>query len=96
MDMGEGVHVHLAKAIRDAVDVPVICAGNIRSLEFANSVIHDKKADLVAICRPQVADPFFVKKTVENKPVVQCKDCGTCLFFLHGASAVSCPQNPEL
>ncbi len=95
-DMGEGVHTHIAQGIRDVVEVPVICAGNIRSLEYANNVIREKKADLVAICRPQVADPFFVKKSVNNQPVAQCTDCGTCLFFLHGASAVSCPQNPEL
>ncbi|MDD5473753.1 MAG: NADH:flavin oxidoreductase [Candidatus Methanoperedens sp.] len=96
MDMGEGVHVHLAKGIRDSVDAPVICAGNIRSMSYANDIISGKKADLVAICRPQVADPFFVKKSINNESVVQCTDCGTCLFFLHGASAVSCPQNPEL
>ncbi|MGB8218606.1 MAG: NADH:flavin oxidoreductase [Candidatus Methanoperedens sp.] len=95
-DMGEGVDVHLARAIRDAVDVPVMCAGNIRSLEFANSVVSEKTADFVAICRPQIADPFFVKKSMNNQPFVQCKDCGTCLFFLHGTSAVSCSQNPEL
>lgn len=96
MDMGEGLHVHLAKGIRDVVHVPVMCAGNIRSLEYANSVIREKKADLVAICRPQVADPFFVNKSVTKQPIVKCTDCGTCLFFLHGASSVSCPQNPEL
>lgn len=96
MDMGEGVHVHLAKSIRDSVDVPVICAGNMRSLEYANSVVAEKNADLVAICRPQLADPFFVEKSRNKKPFVECIDCGTCLFFLHGASAVSCPQNPEL
>ena len=96
MDMGMGVHVHLAKGIRDAVDVPVICAGNIRTLKYANSIISENSADLVAICRPQVADPYFVKKSMRNEPVTECKDCGTCLYFLRDADAVSCPQNPEL
>lgn len=96
MDMGEGLHVPLAEAIRKVVDVPVICAGNIRSLQYANKIVSEKKADLVAICRQQVADPFFVKKSINRQSVVKCTDCGTCLFFLHGASSVSCPQNPEL
>lgn len=96
MDMGEGVHVPLAKKIRDAVDVPVICAGNIRSLEYANNIISKKRADLVAICRPQLADPFFVKKSINKQLVTECTDCGTCLYFVRGAKSMSCPQNPEL
>jgi 2,4-dienoyl-CoA reductase-like NADH-dependent reductase (Old Yellow Enzyme family) len=95
-DMGEGVHVHLAKAIRDVVDVPVICSDNIRSLDFANHVISDKKADLVAVCRPTVADPFFVKKSIQHQSFNECKDCGNCLYFLRGEKSASCPQNTEL
>lgn len=95
-DMGEGVHVHLAKAIRDVVDVPVICSDNIRSLGFADRVISEKKADLVAICRPQVADPFFVKKSINEQTLKECMDCGKCLYFLRGEKSVSCPQNTEL
>ncbi|VVB87419.1 NADPH dehydrogenase [uncultured archaeon] len=95
-DMGEGVHVYLASGIRKTVDVPVICAGNIRSLEYADSVISKKMADLAAICRPQVADHAFVRKSLNKQPFVRCTDCGTCLFFLRGETSVSCPQNPEL
>lgn len=95
-DMGEGVHVRLAKAIRDVVNVPVICSGNIRSLGFANRIISEKKADLVAICRPQVADPFFVKKSINEQNLNECMDCGQCLYFLRGEQSVSCPQNTEL
>lgn len=95
-DMGEGVHVYLAQAIRDSVDVPVICAGNIRSMECAKNIVRDKKADLVAICRPQVADPFFVKKSMNEQPFVECNDCLTCLSELMKGGSVSCPQNPEI
>ncbi|MCZ7402302.1 MAG: NADH:flavin oxidoreductase [Candidatus Methanoperedens sp.] len=95
-DMGEGVHVYLAKAIRDVVDVPVICSDNIRSIGFADKIISEKRADLVAICRPQVADPFFVKKSINNQPYKECLDCGKCLYFLRGEKSVSCTQNSEL
>lgn len=95
-DMGEGVHVHLAKAIRDVVDVPVICSDNIRNLGFADRVISEKKADLVAICRPQVADPLFVNKSINEQTLKECIDCGKCLYFLRGEKSVSCPQNTEL
>jgi len=96
MDMGEGVHVRLAKGIRDVVDVPVICAGNIRNLEFADTIILEKKADLVAICRPQVADPLFVRKSINSQKFIECTECGTCLYFLRGEKSVTCPQNPGL
>ncbi|MBN1455764.1 MAG: hypothetical protein JW945_05910 [Methanomicrobia archaeon] len=39
------------------VDVPVICAGNIRSLALAQQILEAEQADLVAMCRAQVADP---------------------------------------
>lgn len=96
IELGEGVHVYLATAIRDAVNVPVICSDNIRHLEYANNIISEKKADLVAICRPQVADPFFIRKSLNNESYNECNDCGNCLFFLVGEKNVSCPRNPEL
>ncbi len=96
MDMGEGVDVNLAKEIRSAVNVPVICVGNIRSLKFADKIISEKKADLAAICRPQIADPLFVKKSINREPVNACIDCGTCLYFLRGEKSLSCSQNQEL
>ena len=96
LSMGIGVHVHLAKEIRDSVDAAVICSDNVRSLGFADKIISEKKADLVAICRPQVADHFFVNRSIRGEPVVECIDCGNCLYFLRGENSVSCPQNPGI
>jgi 2,4-dienoyl-CoA reductase-like NADH-dependent reductase (Old Yellow Enzyme family) len=96
MELGEGVHVYLATAIRDVVNVPVICSDNIRNLDYANNLIAEKKTDLVAICRPQVGDPYFIKKSLNSQFYNECKDCGNCLYFLKGENFVSCPQNPEL
>jgi 2,4-dienoyl-CoA reductase-like NADH-dependent reductase (Old Yellow Enzyme family) len=95
-DLGEGVHVNLAEGIRSAVDVPVICAGNIRTLEYANRIIAENKADLVAIGRPQLADPDFFNKSVNKQQISECNYCGTCLYFTIGADSIACPQNPEL
>jgi 2,4-dienoyl-CoA reductase-like NADH-dependent reductase (Old Yellow Enzyme family) len=96
VDMGDGAHVHLAGAIKKSIEVPVMCAGNIRSLKYANDIISEKKSDLVAICRPQVADPFFIKKSLTRESYIECDDCGKCLFFINGGKYVSCPRNPEL
>lgn len=95
-DMGEGVYVNLAGAIHDVIDAPVICCGNIRSLDCANNIIYKNKADLVAIGRPQIADPNFTKKLLNRQQVIECNDCGACLYFKTGAESMCCPKNPEL
>lgn len=95
-DMGEGVHVNLAEEIRNVVDVPVMCVGNIRTLEYADRIIAENKADLVAIGRPQLADPDFFNKSINKQQISECNYCGTCLYFTIGADSVACPQNPEL
>lgn len=94
--MGDGPHVHLATKIREVVNVPVICVGNIRTLQYADKIISEKKADLVAICRPQAADFFFVEKSVHHQEPVECNKCNNCLQSLFKGEPVSCPQNPEL
>jgi 2,4-dienoyl-CoA reductase-like NADH-dependent reductase (Old Yellow Enzyme family) len=96
LDMGEGLHVYLAEDIRRSAGVPVMCAGNIRSLELADKIISENRSDLVCIGRSQLADPFFVKKSINGEPINECDDCRICMFFLNCSPSVSCPQNTEL
>ncbi|TFH43395.1 MAG: NADH:flavin oxidoreductase, partial [ANME-2 cluster archaeon] len=96
LDMGEGLHVYLAEDIRRSAGVPVMCAGNIRSLKLAEEIVSNNRSDLVCIGRSQLADPYFVKKSINVEHINECNDCRSCMFFLHGAPSVSCPQNPEL
>ncbi len=97
-EMGEGVHVHLAAGIIEVVDVPVICAGNIRNLQLAQDVIADGKADLVAMGRAQVADPHIVNKSRNGlmDSIVHCDWCNKCMYWVTGEPALSCPKNPNL
>jgi len=81
---------------RRSTGVPVMCAGNIRSLELAEKIVSEGRSDLVCIGRSRLADPYFIKKSINGEPVNKCDDCRSCMFFLHGAPSVSCPQNPEL
>ncbi|MBC2698510.1 MAG: hypothetical protein HF976_11520 [ANME-2 cluster archaeon] len=46
-DMGEGVHVNLTEGIRSVVDVPVICVGNIRTLEYADRIIAENVHEIL-------------------------------------------------
>ncbi len=49
-------------AIKKILDIPVIGAGRIASPESAEGILVHGDADLVALCRPLVSDPFWPDK----------------------------------
>lgn len=97
-EMGEGPHVYLAEGIKEVVDVPVICVGNIRDMGFAQKIIAEERADLVAMGRAQVADSQIVNKSKNGllDSIVECDWCNRCMFVVTGEPAMSCPKNPNL
>jgi anthraniloyl-CoA monooxygenase len=49
-----------ADKIRNEIGIPTIAVGAISEADHANSVIAAGRADLCAVARPHLADPFFV------------------------------------
>ena len=49
-----------ADRIRNEVGIPTIAVGAISEADHANSIIAAGRADLCAVARPHLADPFFV------------------------------------
>lgn len=64
--VSQGYFVPMAAEIRAAVKVPVVVAGGITEPEFADCVIREGKADLVAIGRAMLADPDWAAKAREK------------------------------
>ena len=62
----EGVFSDLAAIAKEAVDIPVITVGNIRTRHGAEKLLQDGKADLVAIGRPIFKDPDFARKMMRG------------------------------
>ena len=60
-DIGPGYQVAYAKAIRAAIDVPVIAVGNIRSRRQVDDILSGGAADLVAIGRPLLIYPDLAR-----------------------------------
>jgi len=60
-----GYFVPFAEEIKRVVDVPVIGVGGITTPEFANEVIANGRADLVAVGRAMSADADWASKAVE-------------------------------
>ena len=73
----EGTFVYLAEAIKQRVKVPVIAVGRFRTPGVAEEVLAQGKADMVAVGRQLIADPFWPKKVREGRfnDVVACLSC---------------------
>lgn len=50
-----------AEAIRNGANVPTITAGYIQNIDQVNTLLLNKRADLVALGRPLLLDPYFVR-----------------------------------
>lgn len=61
----QGFFVPLGQAIKSAVDIPVIAVGGIKDSQYANSVIIDGKADLVAVGRQMLKNPNWARDALK-------------------------------
>ena len=61
-----GFFVPLAQSIKAVVDVPVIAVGGISDPVFANSVITEDKADLVAVGRALLKNPNWAREALQQ------------------------------
>ncbi len=98
MFLPHGVNVHYAAAIKAAgVKTPVVTIGGINTPELAESIIADGKADVVAMARASIADPYFPEKARHglNKDIIPCLRCLDCLTGLHQGNQLTCAVNPR-
>jgi 2,4-dienoyl-CoA reductase-like NADH-dependent reductase (Old Yellow Enzyme family)/thioredoxin reductase len=99
MSVKRGAFVHLAEAMKEAVNIPVIAVGRINDPRLADQVIREGKADLVAFGRAFLADPYFPKKAEEGRfdDIRMCIGCCRCFdTLMRGRPPVVCSLNAEL
>ena len=94
----KGPFVPYAAEIKSVVDVPVMVVSNMDDPVFANSVLEENKADLIAIGRALLADPYLPKKAQEGRieEINQCTYCGTCHRTQQRGKPIKCSINPNL
>ncbi len=97
--MPEKVNVYLAAEIKKALkkkgfNVPVVTAGRIPTAKVAESVLENNEADMVAIARPILADPYWPKKFQEGreKEILRCIYCNKCREAEGAFEEVTCFQ----
>jgi len=94
-----GYELPTSVPITRAVKVPALVTGRFRTLEEADAVIRAGEADLVALTRATIADPFLVKKTLDGHPerVRPCIACnqGCVGQLLAPPYRMGCAVNPS-
>lgn len=98
MFMPPGFLAEDAARIKRAVTAPVIAVGRIHSLEVAERVLQEGKADLVAVGRALIADAEWVRKIQEGRvdDIRPCISCNTCVDFVSRALEAKCTVNAAL
>lgn len=90
---------HVAKAFKEAMNIPVIATNTIKSPDFAEELLEEGVCDLVALARSQYADPEFMKKAKEGRPedIRQCIGCMYCRErVIWKSMPVECTVNPRI
>lgn len=98
MSYEQGWRLYIARAVKEAVKIPVIGVGVIREPEFADSVIERGDCDFVALGRPHLADPEWCKKAIEGreKEIRHCISCMYCWEELSYGRVIKCAVNPRM
>lgn len=97
----QGWKTNLAKTIRAAVSVPVICTSVIREAAFAEQLLADGVCDFVGSARAYLADPCWPHKVRRGREaeIVPCLSCLHCFDTLLRCDTtgqpLECTVNPE-
>lgn len=80
-----GAFIEDARAIREAVRIPVIGVGKIRDPRFAESLLAEGKADFIGLGRTLIADPEWPRKAREGREreIRRCISCNRCLRIMY-------------
>ena len=98
MAYGQAPFSGLGHAVREVVaPVPVIVAGRISTPDTGEQVLARGDADLVAMTRAQIADPYLAAKTAAGRAadIRWCVGCNQgCVGYTFVGGDISCLQNP--
>ncbi|NDJ36971.1 MAG: FAD-dependent oxidoreductase [Chloroflexi bacterium] len=97
MTFAEGFALESVAAVKQAVDLPVIAFGRIKSPDQAEAILATGQADLVGMARQLITDPHWVNKvaegrTAEIRPCVACNQ--ECVGRLAQNLPIGCVHNP--
>ncbi|WP_342305462.1 NADH:flavin oxidoreductase [Methanolobus sp. ZRKC5] len=75
----EAYYRNYSKMIKEAVDVPVIVVGGIRSKAVMEQMLAEEYADMVSLCRSLICEPDLVAKIRNGETeIAKCVSCNLC------------------
>jgi 2,4-dienoyl-CoA reductase-like NADH-dependent reductase (Old Yellow Enzyme family) len=81
----------LAARFKDALKVPIITVGGIRSPAVISRIFDDGLADYVALCRPFIREPHLIKRWKSGDlERAKCISCSGCFDTGYEGLGVSC------
>lgn len=94
----KGLYRQYAKAVKEAVDVPVLCAGRMDDPAMATDAVESGVCDIVSLGRPLLADPDYVNKlragkAADIRPCIGCQE--GCMGRIQKYSMINCAVNPQ-
>lgn len=95
----KGCFVHLADAIKNAVNIPVITQGRLQDPELAEQVLADGNADFVTLSRALIAEPDWVNKikSGDQEGIRRCVSCNHCIGDrIINNLTIRCALNPTV
>ncbi|MCP4116061.1 MAG: NADH:flavin oxidoreductase [Desulfobacteraceae bacterium] len=80
-----------AAAVRKEIDIPLILVGGLRSLEIANEMVDQGRADYISMCRPLIREPGLVNRwrSGDTAPAL-CKSDNLCFRPAMAGKGVYC------
>jgi len=87
----------LAALVKEAVTVPIITVGGIRSLKTISDILTEGKADYVAMSRPLIREPHLLNRWKSGDTrKSQCISCSGCFETGRKGLGISCKVEREL
>ena len=95
-EYGAAHNIAQAAALKNVVDVPVMLVGRVHDPELAEQILADGQADLIAMARPLLADPYLPQKVLQGRPdrIRRCISCENCIDSMQTSDNLGCAINP--
>jgi 2,4-dienoyl-CoA reductase (NADPH2) len=97
MSMPEAWRFEHCRAIKAAVNVPVISVGPVRWPAVAEAGLAAGDLDMVALGRPLLADPEWPRKAMSGNTAAirPCTNCNWCFDRVIHHQSIACAENPR-
>ena len=95
--MPYGYNIEDAKKVKEAVNIPVIVAGQMDDPDLCEKAVADGSIDGVTLARASLADAHYAKKVAEDRidEIRPCIRCTNCIDTTLSGGVPLCSSNPS-